>query len=104
MWCWGQVVKFEGVIPKYNSLAEFSRTNYSIPFLNEECGLKKLVLFVCVFIYMYFFLFLQIVFQVDASTQKSEESETFDVELTKNVQGLGITIAGYIGDKKLGSF
>uniref|UniRef100_A0A8C0KEE6 PDZ domain-containing protein n=1 Tax=Canis lupus dingo TaxID=286419 RepID=A0A8C0KEE6_CANLU len=34
--------------------------------------------------------------------QKSEESETFDVELTKNVQGLGITIAGYIGDKKLG--
>ncbi|XP_048078933.2 multiple PDZ domain protein isoform X13 [Ursus arctos] len=39
--------------------------------------------------------------RVDASTQKSEESETFDVELTKNVQGLGITIAGYIGDKKL---
>uniref|UniRef100_A0A452UZX1 Multiple PDZ domain protein n=1 Tax=Ursus maritimus TaxID=29073 RepID=A0A452UZX1_URSMA len=38
---------------------------------------------------------------VDASTQKSEESETFDVELTKNVHGLGITIAGYIGDKKL---
>nr|XP_021498338.1 multiple PDZ domain protein isoform X2 [Meriones unguiculatus] len=39
--------------------------------------------------------------RVDASTQKSEESETFDVELTKNVQGLGITIAGYIGEKKL---
>ncbi|KAM5331380.1 multiple PDZ domain protein isoform 4-T6 [Glossophaga mutica] len=39
--------------------------------------------------------------RVDASTQKSEESETYDVELTKNVQGLGITIAGYIGDKKL---
>uniref|UniRef100_A0A452V1Q5 Multiple PDZ domain protein n=1 Tax=Ursus maritimus TaxID=29073 RepID=A0A452V1Q5_URSMA len=39
--------------------------------------------------------------RVDASTQKSEESETFDVELTKNVHGLGITIAGYIGDKKL---
>ncbi|XP_045145126.1 multiple PDZ domain protein isoform X3 [Echinops telfairi] len=39
--------------------------------------------------------------QVDASTQKSEENETFDVELTKNIQGLGITIAGYIGDKKL---
>uniref|UniRef100_A0A8C9A524 Multiple PDZ domain protein n=1 Tax=Prolemur simus TaxID=1328070 RepID=A0A8C9A524_PROSS len=39
--------------------------------------------------------------RVDASTQKSEESDTFDVELTKNVQGLGITIAGYIGDKKL---
>ncbi|KAL1777075.1 multiple PDZ domain protein isoform X2 [Sigmodon hispidus] len=39
--------------------------------------------------------------RVDASTQKSEESEMFDVELTKNVQGLGITIAGYIGDKKL---
>ncbi|XP_014397850.1 PREDICTED: multiple PDZ domain protein, partial [Myotis brandtii] len=39
--------------------------------------------------------------RVDASTQKSEDNETFDVELTKNVQGLGITIAGYIGDKKL---
>ncbi|XP_060055561.1 multiple PDZ domain protein isoform X4 [Erinaceus europaeus] len=39
--------------------------------------------------------------RVDASTQKNEESETFDVELTKNVQGLGITIAGYIGDNKL---
>ncbi|XP_058157853.1 multiple PDZ domain protein isoform X14 [Dasypus novemcinctus] len=39
--------------------------------------------------------------QVDASTQKNEENETFDVELTKNAQGLGITIAGYIGDKKL---
>ncbi|XP_068409792.1 multiple PDZ domain protein isoform X6 [Eschrichtius robustus] len=39
--------------------------------------------------------------RVDASTQKCEENETFDVELTKNVQGLGITIAGYIGDKKL---
>ncbi|ELV12893.1 Multiple PDZ domain protein [Tupaia chinensis] len=38
--------------------------------------------------------------RVDASTQKNEESETFDVELTKNVQGLGITIAGFIGDKK----
>uniref|UniRef100_A0A8C3TGE3 PDZ domain-containing protein n=1 Tax=Chelydra serpentina TaxID=8475 RepID=A0A8C3TGE3_CHESE len=25
--------------------------------------------------------------------------EKFDVELTKNLQGLGITIAGYIGDK-----
>ncbi|XP_049753128.1 multiple PDZ domain protein isoform X7 [Elephas maximus indicus] len=39
--------------------------------------------------------------RAEASTQKSEESETFDVELTKNIQGLGITIAGYIGDKKL---
>lgn len=58
----------------------------------------------CVLLYVFFFFVLQIVFQVDASTQKSEESETFDVELTKNVQGLGITIAGYIGDKKLGSF
>lgn len=57
---------------------------------------------VCLFICIFFFL--RIIFQVDASTQKSEESETFDVELTKNVQGLGITIAGYIGDKKLGSF
>ncbi|XP_006864570.1 PREDICTED: multiple PDZ domain protein [Chrysochloris asiatica] len=39
--------------------------------------------------------------RVDASTKKNEENETFDVELTKNIQGLGITIAGYIGDKKL---
>uniref|UniRef100_A0A7M4E6E0 Multiple PDZ domain protein n=1 Tax=Crocodylus porosus TaxID=8502 RepID=A0A7M4E6E0_CROPO len=28
-----------------------------------------------------------------------EDGEKFDVELTKNIQGLGITIAGYIGDK-----
>uniref|UniRef100_A0A8C4YRV3 Multiple PDZ domain protein n=1 Tax=Gopherus evgoodei TaxID=1825980 RepID=A0A8C4YRV3_9SAUR len=28
-----------------------------------------------------------------------EDGEKFDVELTKNLQGLGITIAGYIGDK-----
>ncbi|KAL6036657.1 hypothetical protein STEG23_013206, partial [Scotinomys teguina] len=41
---------------------------------------------------------------VDASTQKSEEGEMFDVELTKNVQGLGITIAGYVGDKKLENY
>ncbi|XP_070287789.1 multiple PDZ domain protein isoform X7 [Myotis yumanensis] len=39
--------------------------------------------------------------RVDASTQKSEDNEAFDVELTKNAQGLGITIAGYIGDKQL---
>ncbi|KAM9094648.1 multiple PDZ domain protein isoform X18 [Sarcophilus harrisii] len=37
---------------------------------------------------------------VEMSMQKSGDIETFDVELTKNVQGLGITIAGYIGDKK----
>lgn len=54
--------------------------------------------------FIYVYIYLSILFQVDASTQKSEENETFDVELTKNVQGLGITIAGYIGDKKLGSF
>ncbi|XP_053888010.1 multiple PDZ domain protein isoform X7 [Malaclemys terrapin pileata] len=28
-----------------------------------------------------------------------EDGKKFDVELTKNLQGLGITIAGYIGDK-----
>ncbi|XP_077201174.1 multiple PDZ domain protein isoform X20 [Paroedura picta] len=34
-------------------------------------------------------------------TQVGNEADgtTFDVELTKNIQGLGITIAGYIGDK-----
>uniref|UniRef100_A0A3B3RT09 PATJ crumbs cell polarity complex component n=1 Tax=Paramormyrops kingsleyae TaxID=1676925 RepID=A0A3B3RT09_9TELE len=28
-------------------------------------------------------------------------ADIFDVELTKNIQGLGITIAGYVGDKNL---
>ncbi|XP_056661355.1 multiple PDZ domain protein isoform X8 [Monodelphis domestica] len=37
---------------------------------------------------------------MEMSMQKNGEVETFDVELTKNIQGLGITIAGYIGDKK----
>ncbi|XP_053909586.1 multiple PDZ domain protein isoform X2 [Cuculus canorus] len=37
--------------------------------------------------------------QVDASVHSYEDGEKFNVELTKNVQGLGITIAGYIGDK-----
>ncbi|XP_027133463.1 multiple PDZ domain protein isoform X4 [Larimichthys crocea] len=30
---------------------------------------------------------------------EDEEAEAFDVNLTKNTQGLGITIAGYVGDK-----
>ncbi|XP_045557339.1 multiple PDZ domain protein isoform X8 [Salmo salar] len=30
---------------------------------------------------------------------EEEEDEAFDVGLTKNAQGLGITIAGYVGDK-----
>ncbi|XP_017269912.1 multiple PDZ domain protein isoform X3 [Kryptolebias marmoratus] len=30
---------------------------------------------------------------------EEEEAETFDVTLTKNAEGLGITIAGYVGDK-----
>ncbi|NXE26874.1 MPDZ protein, partial [Ardeotis kori] len=37
--------------------------------------------------------------QADASVDSCEDGEKFSVELTKNVQGLGITIAGYIGDK-----
>ncbi|XP_078532020.1 multiple PDZ domain protein isoform X3 [Lissotriton helveticus] len=37
--------------------------------------------------------------QIDVKLDKDEDDETFDVELTKNAQGLGITIAGYIGDK-----
>ncbi|NWW94729.1 MPDZ protein, partial [Rhynochetos jubatus] len=36
--------------------------------------------------------------QADASVDSCED-EKFNVELTKNNQGLGITIAGYIGDK-----
>ncbi|XP_041341480.1 multiple PDZ domain protein isoform X13 [Pyrgilauda ruficollis] len=35
----------------------------------------------------------------NASVDSCEEGEKFNVELTKNNQGLGITIAGYIGDK-----
>ncbi|XP_057230509.1 multiple PDZ domain protein isoform X6 [Malurus melanocephalus] len=37
--------------------------------------------------------------QEDASVDSCEDGEKFNVELTKNNQGLGITIAGYIGDK-----
>ncbi|XP_071886876.1 multiple PDZ domain protein isoform X23 [Anas platyrhynchos] len=37
--------------------------------------------------------------QADASVDNCEDGEKFNVELTKNIQGLGITIAGYIGDK-----
>ncbi|XP_076219227.1 multiple PDZ domain protein isoform X23 [Aptenodytes patagonicus] len=37
--------------------------------------------------------------QADASVDSSEDGEKFNVELTKNNQGLGITIAGYVGDK-----
>ncbi|ETE65890.1 Multiple PDZ domain protein, partial [Ophiophagus hannah] len=35
----------------------------------------------------------------DTPIEIVEDGNTFDVELTKNSQGLGITIAGYIGDK-----
>ncbi|NXF11137.1 MPDZ protein, partial [Smithornis capensis] len=37
--------------------------------------------------------------QADASIDSCEDGEKFNVELTKNNQGLGITIAGYIGDR-----
>ncbi|XP_065405631.1 multiple PDZ domain protein isoform X26 [Chrysemys picta bellii] len=37
--------------------------------------------------------------QAETSFDIDEDGEKFDVELTKNIQGLGITIAGYIGDK-----
>ncbi|XP_067409195.1 multiple PDZ domain protein isoform X3 [Emydura macquarii macquarii] len=37
--------------------------------------------------------------QAESSIDIDEDGEKFDVELTKNLQGLGITIAGYIGDK-----
>lgn len=33
---------------------------------------------------------------------EEEEADSFDVSLTKNTQGLGITIAGYVGDKNSG--
>lgn len=34
---------------------------------------------------------------------EEEEADAFDVSLTKNAQGLGITIAGYVGDKNSGA-
>ncbi|XP_064357644.1 multiple PDZ domain protein isoform X5 [Dromaius novaehollandiae] len=37
--------------------------------------------------------------EAEASVDNCEDGEKFNVELTKNMQGLGITIAGYIGDK-----
>uniref|UniRef100_A0A8C9ZXK9 Multiple PDZ domain crumbs cell polarity complex component n=1 Tax=Sander lucioperca TaxID=283035 RepID=A0A8C9ZXK9_SANLU len=37
--------------------------------------------------------------QVRGIGYEEEEDEAFDVSLTKNTQGLGITIAGYVGDK-----
>uniref|UniRef100_A0A8C8LXQ9 Multiple PDZ domain crumbs cell polarity complex component n=1 Tax=Oncorhynchus tshawytscha TaxID=74940 RepID=A0A8C8LXQ9_ONCTS len=36
---------------------------------------------------------------VSSQGYEEEEAEAFDVGLTKNAQGLGITIAGYVGDK-----
>uniref|UniRef100_A0A670ZVY9 Multiple PDZ domain protein n=1 Tax=Pseudonaja textilis TaxID=8673 RepID=A0A670ZVY9_PSETE len=36
---------------------------------------------------------------LDTPIENVEDGNTFDVQLTKNSQGLGITIAGYIGDK-----
>uniref|UniRef100_A0A8C7I3J9 Multiple PDZ domain crumbs cell polarity complex component n=1 Tax=Oncorhynchus kisutch TaxID=8019 RepID=A0A8C7I3J9_ONCKI len=36
---------------------------------------------------------------VSSQGYEEEEAESFDVGLTKNAQGLGITIAGYVGDK-----
>lgn len=37
-----------------------------------------------------------------AQDYEEEVEEMFDVSLTKNSQGLGITIAGYVGDKNSG--
>uniref|UniRef100_A0A8C9SVN1 Multiple PDZ domain crumbs cell polarity complex component n=1 Tax=Scleropages formosus TaxID=113540 RepID=A0A8C9SVN1_SCLFO len=39
--------------------------------------------------------------EVALSAHQTEGQDAFDVELTKNAQGLGITIAGYVGDKNL---
>lgn len=38
----------------------------------------------------------------DHEEEEEEEQDAFDVSLTKNTQGLGITIAGYVGDKNSG--
>lgn len=51
------------------------------------------------FITFTWFLSLPFIFTQD---QEEEEVEAFDVSLTKNTQGLGITIAGYVGDKNSG--
>uniref|UniRef100_A0A8C2X373 Multiple PDZ domain protein n=1 Tax=Cyclopterus lumpus TaxID=8103 RepID=A0A8C2X373_CYCLU len=39
---------------------------------------------------------------VNEQGYEEEEDEAFDVSLIKNTQGLGITIAGYVGDKNAG--
>lgn len=45
------------------------------------------------------YLSLPLIFSKDC---EEEEDEAFDVSLTKNTQGLGITIAGYVADKNSG--
>nr|XP_015201303.1 PREDICTED: multiple PDZ domain protein isoform X18 [Lepisosteus oculatus] len=37
--------------------------------------------------------------QCEMTDYEEDDIDAFDVELTKNAQGLGITIAGYVGDK-----
>lgn len=39
---------------------------------------------------------------IPPQADEEEEAESFNVCLTKNAQGLGITIAGYVGDKNSG--
>lgn len=51
--------------------------------------------FVCVLC-----VYLSLIFAQD--DEEEDEVEMFDVSLTKNIQGLGITIAGYVGDKNSG--
>lgn len=41
-------------------------------------------------------------FIIFAQDSEEDEVETFVVSLAKNSQGLGITIAGYVGDKNSG--
>ncbi|XP_033870891.3 multiple PDZ domain protein isoform X15 [Acipenser ruthenus] len=38
-------------------------------------------------------------YQADPIDSEEDDVDAFDVELTKNAQGLGITIAGYVGDQ-----
>lgn len=66
-------------------------------FFTCRCQINQLLL-ICIWSVT---LYLSLTFIVTQDYEE-EEVEGFDVSLTKNTQGLGITIAGYVGDKNSG--
>lgn len=45
-----------------------------------------------------------LILKANGGTKRDTSGESFDVKLSKNAQGLGITIAGYVGDKNAGKY